>query len=1480
MARDCLRSATRLPSESRSQLDPSGTMSVKTRSSTRICVFCNSSEDNELEYGKIYEHNGIVTHYYCLLLSSNMEQKGNDDEGILGFLAEDIQKELRRGKRLVCSYCRKSGATLGCCNSKCKCIFHFPCGLKNNSLHQFFGEFRSYCAKHRPKQQIDNEILKQTSSVDKVLCYICYDNVNTEDLMKTLWAPCCRKDAWFHRTCVQQLALSAGYFFKCPLCNNKRDFQKTMLEHGIFVPSQDASWELVPDAFQELLYTHNRCDASKCLCPKGRKYTSSNAKWELTLCRTCGSQGIHKACGRLKWANPIWDCKECTSILRDLNKHGRLDNDSTINGSSQTKSFDMDSKLHSDSDSDLELDSNSDSNSIDTVISVGTDFPAICSLASTSSISLLDSVPNVDLRPGPRSFKLKQQQQRIELAKCKLDIPEKDVTETSSEETNTSSLNNVNEKKEPSTSIENIPPQESVKEGSLKQEQSSSKNNEISNTIKKDACVIVIESDDDDDVELIELKRKTNVPPTPTQQLKQLGNPHIPGMSTLRQAATQMLINVLKNSAAKFVDLTNQSAKTLGLSEDDIKAPKPTVSKSEASNKSKSAVLDQVSVTTTLNSTLEPDDSNSNDLEELHVGDTDDTSDMGIKITNVTSLPPEVFESVPNVCNDITSHKNTTDTSSLSTSEVSTHVLSTKRSVHEVSCATDNYKKIKINGFDNKLQNTVSELFTQMKNRCTATNGIVANYTKEINKQQNKSTSVSNSNEIDKNNKVPLKSEVNAASNTYLLFDNQNVTLSTQSTSLHKADDARQVNQLFTSQLKGNCANESTNTQQSKENSAAAYGSARKYVTLTEGNPVFLQTNGFISSPFYLQKIANPNLQIRTVDQNAARTSETNTYTIDATPSTSIIMPPVRNNVTVLNGQPMLVNQPLMASCVNSSEWIAAPIQINKCGPTTALNQQEAAPKRNIPASIFSGNNSSNIPYCDGDAGTEAVPANRKRDDHPNVDHKSMVAPDASQRDNRSARSVFPQVTNNCNTCHQPRLIPRYMNLQDLKFQVRDSKNIQMTLYDIFSVNIATKTPKESKNRPAAASRKSRDSSILASREASCSSDYFDNIPTERQRSDKILRTSRNESCSVNDRSACARYMTRSQDDAKENLDPIRSRILSRSGILDNTNPANNIDDLVTTGGETDGETRLVSSDINLSALNETAYNTNADSITDSAPFVQSSYDRGSRVNVDVQQHKVPACNAIPRAAEERPGARLFCKETNGIVHNVEFDLNVINRNKIVEEVLQDDVAVLTSQRTDGDRISNDTDDSPTLRNGYKSSDNTNVMTKINNSNIAHVSNITRFNEHSISNKQIDKCDTGKFIQRMTFQENSARRNGETRTKDNEFSFKVSVDLWRIQSLIDSKPELFENQVRNVNQRCRHTNRLIGLDYCSSQLRYCDIKSSDGNRLSKSKELQKSNYSYSVEHMQRDAFPSTNTFLQYQKSNRGIQDFDKDILDR
>lgn len=39
--------------------------------------------------------------HFFQLLSSMMQQKGRDDQGILGFLSADIEKEIRRGKRLV-----------------------------------------------------------------------------------------------------------------------------------------------------------------------------------------------------------------------------------------------------------------------------------------------------------------------------------------------------------------------------------------------------------------------------------------------------------------------------------------------------------------------------------------------------------------------------------------------------------------------------------------------------------------------------------------------------------------------------------------------------------------------------------------------------------------------------------------------------------------------------------------------------------------------------------------------------------------------------------------------------------------------------------------------------------------------------------------------------------------------------------------------------------------------------------------------------------------------------------------------------------------------------------------------------------------------------------------------------------------------------------------------------------------------------------
>ncbi|XP_034937856.1 probable inactive serine/threonine-protein kinase scy2 [Chelonus insularis] len=441
----------------------------------KTCVFCNISDDDELKYGKIYEYENIVTHYYCLLLSSNMQQRGRDEDGILGFLPEDIHKELNRGRRLSCSFCKKKGATLGCVNRKCKKVFHYPCGIKANTLHQFFGQFKSFCATHRPKQNIDLRVRSQAP--DHLVCYICYEPVKRDDIHSTLWAPCCKKNAWFHRDCVQQLALSAGYFFKCPLCNNKKEFLKSMQECGIFVPSQDASWELVPNAFQELLYRHNRCDAPKCICPQGRTHTNPNAKWEIILCQTCGSQGIHVGCGKLKWLNPSWECDECSSILQKSNLNSSNDQFRSQDGADNSSQFNSDD----DSDSD---------------ISAGRESPY-------QNIVQTLNIPLMKLKPGPRSAKLKQLHQKVE-------------TETSGHTTTMEVLSDILDEQQANQFPDEIferkktaVNQETPNHQTPNQETS---NQEIPKSSTDDLCVITLEDDDD--------SNDLNHPPPPSETTK------------------------------------------------------------------------------------------------------------------------------------------------------------------------------------------------------------------------------------------------------------------------------------------------------------------------------------------------------------------------------------------------------------------------------------------------------------------------------------------------------------------------------------------------------------------------------------------------------------------------------------------------------------------------------------------------------------------------------------------------------------------------------------------------------------------------------------------------------------------------------------------------------------------------------------------------------------------------------------------------
>ena len=60
-------------------------------------------------------------------------------------------------------------------------------------------------------------------------CGCCTMALQDGESQDFLWTPCC--SGWFHRDCVQQTAENAGtHFFKCPLCNNKKDFTEEMLK--------------------------------------------------------------------------------------------------------------------------------------------------------------------------------------------------------------------------------------------------------------------------------------------------------------------------------------------------------------------------------------------------------------------------------------------------------------------------------------------------------------------------------------------------------------------------------------------------------------------------------------------------------------------------------------------------------------------------------------------------------------------------------------------------------------------------------------------------------------------------------------------------------------------------------------------------------------------------------------------------------------------------------------------------------------------------------------------------------------------------------------------------------------------------------------------------------------------------------------------------------------------------------------------------
>ena len=62
----------------------------------------------DLELGPLYRLGQCVAHLHCLMFSSGLIQGGEEGDGILGFLPDDITRELQRGAKLKCAFCKGS----------------------------------------------------------------------------------------------------------------------------------------------------------------------------------------------------------------------------------------------------------------------------------------------------------------------------------------------------------------------------------------------------------------------------------------------------------------------------------------------------------------------------------------------------------------------------------------------------------------------------------------------------------------------------------------------------------------------------------------------------------------------------------------------------------------------------------------------------------------------------------------------------------------------------------------------------------------------------------------------------------------------------------------------------------------------------------------------------------------------------------------------------------------------------------------------------------------------------------------------------------------------------------------------------------------------------------------------------------------------------------------------------------------------------
>ncbi|XP_055398128.1 histone-lysine N-methyltransferase SETDB2 isoform X7 [Bubalus kerabau] len=129
---------------------------VAERLQKRICALC----PKDLECSVLYfaQSENIAAHENCLLYSSALVEcedydPSNNDRN---FDVESVKKEIKRGRKLKCTFCGKKGATVGCDLKSCFKNYHFFCAKNDHAVLQVDGRtgiYKVFCQQHADSQK-------------------------------------------------------------------------------------------------------------------------------------------------------------------------------------------------------------------------------------------------------------------------------------------------------------------------------------------------------------------------------------------------------------------------------------------------------------------------------------------------------------------------------------------------------------------------------------------------------------------------------------------------------------------------------------------------------------------------------------------------------------------------------------------------------------------------------------------------------------------------------------------------------------------------------------------------------------------------------------------------------------------------------------------------------------------------------------------------------------------------------------------------------------------------------------------------------------------------------------------------------------------------------------------------------------------------------------------------------------------------------